>query len=87
MRHPNLILGRSLDFSIGAAKSWGVPAILDLMIYYFINNLEAGSLIDTPLVKLKPTWRNKRTGGDRVMKRLDHFLSTKGLIKINTMLR
>lgn len=63
LQHDNIILGGDLNFSIGFAESWGKHAQIDPLSVFFENNLEDHNLIDIPLDKIQPTWRNNRTRG------------------------
>eukprot|EP00253_Pinus_taeda_P022219 PITA_22219 len=48
---------------------------------FFIQILSDHNLIDPSPINLKPTWRNRRIGEDRIAKRLDRFLILEGLIR------
>lgn len=74
MGSQNLVIGGDLNFSIGNPKTWGPSAREDPLSYLFMNALISNNLIDVNLLKLKPTWRNCRTGEARIAKRLDCFL-------------
>lgn len=58
----------------------GSSAQVDPLSEFFENVLDDHSLIDIPFAKLQPTWRNKRTGEDRLARRLDHFLIKERLL-------
>eukprot|EP00253_Pinus_taeda_P003525 PITA_03525 len=62
MRDQNLVVGGDLNFSIGTAEAWGPSAREDPLSDFFQNALTSHKLIDANLSKLKPTWRNRRTG-------------------------
>lgn len=74
MHGPNLVVGGDLIFSLGMSKTWGPQARVDHLAYFFLKNIREGNLIDSNLIKITPTWRNKRVGEARVAKRLDRFL-------------
>jgi hypothetical protein len=77
----NLILGGDLNFSLGAAESWGQRAHSYAQSDYFNHKLgEVGSLYISH-AKLCPTWRNKRLGEDYISKRLDRFLLSTNLVE------
>eukprot|EP00253_Pinus_taeda_P002838 PITA_02838 len=64
-----MIVGGDLNFSIGRAEAWGPSAREDPMSDFFHKALLDKNLIDPSPIKLKPTWRNRRTGEDRIAKR------------------
>eukprot|EP00253_Pinus_taeda_P001601 PITA_01601 len=74
-----LVIGGDLNFSLGRAEAWGPSAREDSLTDFFQNLLTANKLIDVNLIKLKPTWRNRRVGEARVAKRLDRFLINEDL--------
>eukprot|EP00253_Pinus_taeda_P033136 PITA_33136 len=74
-----LVLGGDLNFSLGRAEIWGPSAREDSLTNFFQNLLTSNKLIDVNLIKLKPTWRNRRVGEARVAKRLDRFLINEDL--------
>lgn len=80
MKSPLLIVGGDLNFSIGRAEAWGPSAREDPLSDFFLSLLLDNNLIDPSPSKSKPTWRNRRTGEDRIAKILDRFLLSKGLI-------
>jgi len=41
---------------------------------YFSHKLLSNDIVDMVLVKLKPTWSNRRVGVDQITKCIDHFL-------------
>jgi hypothetical protein len=61
-------------------KNLGPATHMDCLSRYFIRNIEATGLLDIEPTKLTPTWRNKRTREDKIAKRLDHFLISKGFL-------
>lgn len=87
MKSSLAIVGGDLNFSIGRAESWGPSAREDTLSDFFFNLLLDNNLSDPALVKLKPTWRNRRVGADRIAKRLDRFLLSEGLISKAPMFR
>lgn len=74
-----LIMGGDFNFSMGRAEAWGPSAREDPLTAFFFNLLTENNLIDTSPIKLKPTWRNRRSGEDRIAKRLDRFLLSESL--------
>jgi hypothetical protein len=74
LKYPSLILGGDLNFSIGAAESWGQKSQIDSLSTFFAHKLEGAGLIDVNPIRLGPTWRNKRMGEDYIAKWLDCFL-------------
>eukprot|EP00253_Pinus_taeda_P019430 PITA_19430 len=74
LKGKNMVIGGDLNFSIGRAEAWGPSAREDPLTDFFLNMLSTNNLLDINLLKLKPTWRNRRTGEARVAKRLDRFL-------------
>lgn len=71
---PGLIVGGDLNFTIGEAEIWGENARVDELSEYFRQALARIRVLDIPSPKLLPTWRNHRTGGSYIAKRLDRFL-------------
>eukprot|EP00253_Pinus_taeda_P034819 PITA_34819 len=74
LKEKPLIIGGDLNFSIGAVEIWGSAARTDPLSDFFSNLFHSNKLLDVNLIKAKPTWRNRRTGADRIAKRLDRFL-------------
>ena len=87
MKSSLLIVGGDLNFSIGRAEAWGPSAREDPLSIFFQNLLLDNNLSDPFPLKLKPTWRNRRAGEDRIAKRLDRFLLSEGLISKTSIFR
>eukprot|EP00253_Pinus_taeda_P018177 PITA_18177 len=83
----NMVLGGDLNFSIGSAEAWGPAAREDPLSDFFLNAITTHNLIDVNLIKLKPTWRNRRVGEARIAKRLDRFLLSEDLTTSIPMFR
>lgn len=81
LKDPSLILGGDLNFSTGAAESWGQKSQINSLSIFFAHKLEGAGLIDVNPIRLGPTWRNKRMGEDYIAKRLDHFLISSSLVE------
>eukprot|EP00253_Pinus_taeda_P010674 PITA_10674 len=75
-----MIVGGDLNFSLGRVEAWGPSAREDPLSDFFHKALLDKNLIDPSPIKLKPTWRNRRSGEDQIAKRLDRFLLSEGLI-------
>eukprot|EP00253_Pinus_taeda_P022843 PITA_22843 len=87
MNNPMMILGGDLNFSLGRNEAWGPSTREDPFAEFFHDLISENNLIDPAPVKLKPTWRNRRVGGDRIAKRLDHFLVSEFLFSRVPMIR
>eukprot|EP00253_Pinus_taeda_P010845 PITA_10845 len=87
MKSPLMIMGGDLNFSIGRAEAWGPSAREDPLSDFFFNLITKNNLIDPSPIKLKPTWRNRRIGEDRIAKRLDRFLLAESLSSKVPMIR
>eukprot|EP00253_Pinus_taeda_P025512 PITA_25512 len=87
MNNPMMILGGDLNLSPGRNEAWGPSAREDTLAEFFLNLFSENNLIDPAPVKLKPTWRNRRVGGDRIAKRLDRFLVLEPLLSRVPMIR
>eukprot|EP00253_Pinus_taeda_P036400 PITA_36400 len=87
LKNRSLILGGDLNFSMGNVEAWGPFAREDPLSEFFANTLQAHNLIDVNLIKVKPTWRNRRAVEGRVAKRLDHFLISEDMIANIPMFR
>lgn len=87
MKAPLMVVGGDLNFSLGRAEAWGPSAREDPLSDFFFQALSDNKLIDPSPINLKPTWRNRRTGEDRIAKRLDRFLISEGLISRVPLLR
>ena len=79
LKHPlvtgdSLVMGGDLNFSLGHNEVWGPRARADSLTDFFVQKLVEKGLLDIEPVKLRPTWRNNRSGDARVAKRLDRFL-------------
>eukprot|EP00253_Pinus_taeda_P033725 PITA_33725 len=87
MKSPLMIMGGDLNFSLGITEAWGPSAREDPLAEFFLNLISENNLIDPSPVKLKPTWRNRRVGDDRIAKRLDRFLVAESLTSKVPMIR
>jgi len=87
MKLPLMVVGGDLNFSLGRAEAWGPSAREDPLTEFFIQFLKDHNLIDPSPISLTPTWRNRRTGEDRIAKRLDRFLISEGLIRLVPLFR
>jgi len=76
----HIIIGGDLNFSLGFRESWGSSAQIDPITDFMSRLLEQHDLIDIPLQKPHPTWRNRRTGSVALARRLDRFLMKGPLI-------
>lgn len=70
----NTIIGGDLNFSLGYSESWGSSAQIDPITGYMTDLLERHDLIDVPMIKILPTWRNRRIGEAALARRLDRFI-------------
>ena len=70
----SVVLGGDFNFSLGHNEVWGPHAQVDSLAGYFVQKLVEKGLLDIEPVKIKPTWRNNRSGEARVAKRIDRFL-------------
>ena len=59
---------------------WGPHARDDLLTGFFIQRFAKKNLIDIEPIKHKLTWRNNRSGDNRVAKRLDRFLVSEQVV-------
>ena len=75
-----LVLGGDLNFSLGQNEVWGPHAHVDSPAGYFVQNIVEKGWLDIEPVKLKPTWRNNRSGDARMAKRIDRFLMAEQLM-------
>lgn len=73
-------MGGDLNFSMGLSEAWGPNALVDPPSDYFLHKLSSSGLVDVDPIKPRPTWRNKRVGGDRIAKRLGRFLLKEELV-------
>ena len=92
LQHPlvsgdSLVMGGDFNFSLGQNEIWGPRARADPLTDYFIQKLVEKGLLDIEPVKLRPTWRNNRSGEARVPKRLDRFLITEQLVDRSFLVR
>jgi hypothetical protein len=69
-----IMIGGDLNFTLGASEIWGLVALVDYLLVYILIKMEEVGLLYIETAELTPTHRNKRTGDDRIMKRLDWFL-------------
>eukprot|EP00253_Pinus_taeda_P008007 PITA_08007 len=81
MNSPLMVLGGDLNFSLGRAEAWGPSAREDPLTDFFSQAFLDNKFTDPSPIKLKPTWRNRRSGEDKISKRLDRFLISEGLIQ------
>jgi len=73
-------MGGDLNLSLGAAEIWGPKAIPDSQADFFVGAFARSGLADIAPDRLNGTWRNRRTGENRVAKRLERFLLDERLI-------
>jgi len=72
-----VVIGRDINFSLGASKIWGLAAHMDCLLRHFIRNMEAMGVLDIEPSKLTLAWGNKRIGESKVAKGIDLFLISK----------
>jgi len=87
LKDSSVIIGGDLNFSLGQSEVWGPQARADPQADFFIHKLMDLDLIDIEPISLKPSWRNMRTGENRVAKRLDRFLVADSLVERQFLLR
>eukprot|EP00253_Pinus_taeda_P032143 PITA_32143 len=78
----NLILGGDLNFSIGYSESWGSAAQIDPLSEVMETLLDQAQLLDVPMIKPLPTWRNRRIGEVALARRLDRFVIKTQLLQL-----
>eukprot|EP00253_Pinus_taeda_P031803 PITA_31803 len=74
MNEDRVVIGGDLNFSLGFRESWGSAAQIDPITNYMTNLLAQSNLMDIPMQKVLPTWRNRRVGDAALAHRLDRFL-------------
>lgn len=79
MKNQNLVIGGDLNFSIGIVEAWGPTVREDRLSEFFLNAFSSHNMIEANMIKLNPTWRNRRTGEDKIAKRLDRFFLSEDL--------
>jgi len=77
----NINIGGDLNFSLGYSESWGSMAQVDSITGYTTDLLERHNLIDVPMHKPLPTWKNRRIGEAALARRLDRFTMKGTLIQ------
>jgi len=87
LKNDSVIIGGDLNFSLGHSEIWGPQARVDNLTDFFTQNLMNLNLIDIDPIKVKPTWRNMRSGNSRVAKRLDRFLVADSLVERHFLVR
>ena len=92
LHHPlvngdSLVMGGDFNFSLGQNEVWGSHARADSMTIFFVQKLVEKGLLDIEPVKLRPTWRNNRSGEARVAKRIDRFLIAEQLVDRSFLVR
>eukprot|EP00253_Pinus_taeda_P023209 PITA_23209 len=70
----NIVIGGDLNFSLGYCESWGSSAQIEPITGYMTDLLAHHDLIDVPMNKILPTWRNRRIGEAALARRLDRFI-------------
>jgi len=87
LKNDSVIIGGDLNFSLGHSEVWGPQARVDILTDFFTHRLMNLNLIDIEPIRVKPTWRNMRSGDSRVAKRLDRFLVADSLVNRHFLLR
>ena len=82
-----VIIGGDINFYLGEGDIWGPKSQKDPLADYFLRILDEKSLFDILVVKVMPTWRNKRIRQEKLTKRLKIFLVNKGAMQSTTNLR
>jgi hypothetical protein len=72
-----LILAGDLNFSTRSDEVWGVGALIDPLVGFFKELFANNHLVDIQPAELVPTWRNGRSGGQGIQKRLDRVYASK----------
>eukprot|EP00253_Pinus_taeda_P032708 PITA_32708 len=68
-----MILGGDLNFSLGFMESWGHMAQINLLSEVFVQMLKDYHWTDFPSAKIQHSWKNNRTGSQRLARKLDRF--------------
>lgn len=76
----NLIMGGDINFTISHVEYCGHNEQLDPLYEFMEKHLEQHHIIDIPMNKKQPTWRNRRIGEASLDQRLDHFLTKESLL-------
>ena len=69
-----MIIGGDLNFTIATHEIWGPNARVDPLAYFFQNLLQILKLVGLDPHNPKSSWTNRRTGKDRIAKRLYRFM-------------
>ena len=81
LKDPALILLGDLNFTLSPTEIWG-SSHWDPLMQYFNTLLKESDLIDLCPIDIGPTWRNGRTAGKGISKRLDRFLMASHLTQV-----
>jgi len=81
LKDPSLILLGDLNFTLSPTEIWG-SSHWDPLMHYFKSLLKDSDLIDLCPIDIGPTWRNGRTSGQGISKRLDRFLMASHLAQV-----
>ena len=76
LNSPILIMVADLKFTISKAEIWVSFGRSDPLGFYFSQLLLRHGLMDVPLDKILPTWKNGRVGDSGFCKRLDQVIVT-----------
>jgi len=87
LKNDTVIIGGDLNFSLGHSEVWGPQARVDNLTDFFTHRLMNLNLLDIEPIRVKPTWRNMRSGDSRVAKRLDRFLVADSLVNRHFLMR
>ena len=87
IKSSKLILGGDLNYSIGFFEIWGVRARVDILLDFFIRQMDGFGLLDIAQSVLLPTWSNHRVGCQNICKRLDRFLLSSDFLDYDLHLR
>ena len=80
LSQPNMVLAGDLNLTLNWSEVWGKKAHPDPLAPFFSHLFSSHQLVDIAPASIGPTWRNGRSGDDRISKRLDRFLLSSSLI-------
>jgi hypothetical protein len=79
---PNLISAGDLNIILAEEEVWGGSGNIKNMDDFFKTLFQMNNLVDIKPTKLKPTWRNGRSGQDAIARRLDRVLVSEALLSV-----
>jgi hypothetical protein len=84
---PLILIGGDLNFTFSLREFWGKNPFQYSQSSFIFSFLLKHHLLNIELLKLDPTWRNFRTNGESISKRMERILVSEQLMNCGLMMK